>query len=111
MSSAARRSLLSETLNQVSLETLKISINLTGFLIRRLLTQQINLGDQALSVHSHLCFCLFTLMGAVYTPALWGSFPVLEITGNPQEWQGIKRAAGKLRVPSDSSRKPCDVHA
>ena len=73
VSSAALRSLLSETLNQVSLETLQISNNLNGFLIRRLLTQQIDLGDHALSVHSHLCVCLFTLMGAVYTPALWGS--------------------------------------
>ena len=28
-----------------------------------------------------------------------------------EEWQGIKRAAGKLRASSDSSRKPCDVQA
>lgn len=61
---------------------------------------------QALSVHSQLFACLLILMEAVFIPTIQGSWEwLLESTVHPQEWQGIKRAAGKLRTPCGGSRK------
>lgn len=54
VSSAAPESPLSEALNQVYSETLRISIHLNGFLTRRLLNQQVSLGHHALFILIYL---------------------------------------------------------
>lgn len=54
LSMAAPGSPLSEALNQVFSETLRISIRLNGFLTRRLLNLQVSLGYHALSILIYL---------------------------------------------------------
>ena len=102
ISSVVPKTLFSKSLSQVSTEILKIFINLNGFLIRRLLiTQQINLRSQALSlfITTYLFICLYSLRLPTYPPSRVSDC-------GSQESQEISRKNRKLKGQQENSGHP-----